>query len=211
MAILADITVPRDVDTEIDARAFSLTLNTRGLKYYVKGDGEEKVKQIQVGDAVLLQREPDNEFDANAIRVCFPSPKETIGHVGREQAKILASYLDNSWLEILSVKVVKKETTTLQLCAKLSTFLSRQKKHDLERNLGNDIDVNALLSKDLAAIDLEASQNSPFKLEDLKTTQSPPWRPAPEFASSTTRGTTMDGGLEIEMDWLVNADGTFSN
>jgi hypothetical protein len=212
-AILTAVTLPIDSNTSNASkikRDFSLNLNTRGLKYYVNDDGEEKAKQMQVGDTVLLVREPDNEFDANAIRVCFPLSKETIGHIGREQSKLLAFYnfLDHhSWLALVSVKVAKKETATLQLCVKLSTVLTRRETHDLEKTLGNAIDVNALLSKDLANMDLEASQSSPFKLEDLKRTQSPAWRPLPDFESAVTRG-TKNGGQEIEMGWL---DGTLSD
>jgi hypothetical protein len=47
------------------------------------------------GAAVLLEREPANMFDANAIKILLGQEKSPIGHVPREIAAVLAALVDS--------------------------------------------------------------------------------------------------------------------
>ncbi len=73
------------------------TINTAivGVRFYqgaaellsaIRPDGEE------IPSVITLVREPDNEFDANAIAVHLDGKK--VGHIPAPQAKLLAPLLD---------------------------------------------------------------------------------------------------------------------
>ncbi len=51
------------------------------------------MRAINTGDELLLVHEPDNQFDANAIRVLVET-KEMIGYLDRDYARILAPLID---------------------------------------------------------------------------------------------------------------------
>ena len=62
----------------------------RGLAY---GDRTANARRLSVADIVGLEREPENPFDANAIRVRLADGAE-VGYVARDAARGLAAHLD---------------------------------------------------------------------------------------------------------------------
>lgn len=60
-------------------------------------DAKEVVKSLSVGDNLALAREPNNPYDANAIRVLYPEYDMTwIGYIEKEVAEEVAPLLDSS-------------------------------------------------------------------------------------------------------------------
>lgn len=68
----------------------TVVVAVRGLAY---GDRTANARQLNLDDTVGLQREADNPFDANAIRVLLADGAE-VGYVAREAARGLAAHLD---------------------------------------------------------------------------------------------------------------------
>lgn len=62
----------------------------RGLAY---DDRIANARRLRVGDTVGLEREPENPFDANAIRVRLADGTD-VGYVARDAARGLAAHLD---------------------------------------------------------------------------------------------------------------------
>lgn len=54
------------------------------------------VKDLEDGAALLLEREPTNAHDDNAIKVCHPEG-EFLGYVAKEVAADLAPWMDKDW------------------------------------------------------------------------------------------------------------------
>jgi len=52
------------------------------------------VKSIVAGEQLLLNREPDNPYDPNAIQVLIPAKREMIGYLDRDYARIIAPAFD---------------------------------------------------------------------------------------------------------------------
>ena len=55
----------------------------------------------------VFEREPNNEYDRNAIKIMTHS-EGRVGHVPREQAAILAALMDNEKIELKSVGGLKR-------------------------------------------------------------------------------------------------------
>lgn len=53
------------------------------------------VTQLQSGEDLKLEREPENEYDTNAIRVIHPPSSEFLGFVAKEIAADIAPLMDN--------------------------------------------------------------------------------------------------------------------
>lgn len=68
----------------------TVVVAVRGLTY---GDRAGNARRLEVGDTVVLQREPDNPFDANAVRVLLADGAD-VGYVARDAARGLAARLD---------------------------------------------------------------------------------------------------------------------
>lgn len=74
-------------------------VRVRGDQYY---DG---VQHVQVGDPAVLVREPDNEYDANAVAITVRG--RMLGHYDRGKARRLAKILDaGNHLEAVVVSVM---------------------------------------------------------------------------------------------------------
>lgn len=59
---------------------------------------KETVKALEVGNILQLEREPDNPYDPNAIRVVVPDHDENdnfLGFIERGMAAILAPEMDD--------------------------------------------------------------------------------------------------------------------
>lgn len=97
---------------------FLFRLQAVGLKYH----DLEAAKALVEGDAVTLVREPDNEYDKNAIMCCAKAPagrlaaypEETVGvgHVSAGQAEALAPLIDSGELEAVRVTVDERGTSS---------------------------------------------------------------------------------------------------
>lgn len=60
------------------------------------------VLKLQEGDALILQREPLNAYDGNAVQVLAPDDNEVepncfLGYVAKEIASDLAPWMDQGW------------------------------------------------------------------------------------------------------------------
>lgn len=68
----------------------------------------EDLSSLPEGPTVLLVRNPDNEFDANAIEVHVPSlgRRGFVGHIPKELAARWAPKLDGGWTAVASVGAV---------------------------------------------------------------------------------------------------------
>jgi hypothetical protein len=57
-------------------------------------EAKEYVSALAVGDELVLEREPENEYDQNAIRVLSSADGIHLGYLARDQAVWIAPYLD---------------------------------------------------------------------------------------------------------------------
>jgi len=82
---------------------------------------------IQTGQAVLLEREPDNPQDPHAIRVLHPSPPATaaaagpvpLGHLPRTVAAVLAPWVDSGQATVSAAVFRLQGRASLQLALKV--------------------------------------------------------------------------------------------
>ena len=65
--------------------------SVRGIRMY--SNKEDVIDQI--GSTVILEREPDNTYDSNAIEVYLEEAGEKIGYISQEEAANLAPVLDD--------------------------------------------------------------------------------------------------------------------
>lgn len=66
---------------------------------------KEIIKSLEVGELLTLERDPDNAYDENAIKVIHPDSGEFIGFVEKDVALELAPLIDDG-IEIESVEIV---------------------------------------------------------------------------------------------------------
>lgn len=62
-------------------------------------EAKEVVDALTIGQELTLERDPENEYDASAIKVIDPDSEQFIGFIkssGGEAAEI-APFLDNGW------------------------------------------------------------------------------------------------------------------
>lgn len=68
-----------------------VVVSVRGLTYGARADN---ARHVDVGGPVRLEREPDNSYDPNAIRVRLGDGRD-LGYVARDAARGLAGRLDD--------------------------------------------------------------------------------------------------------------------
>lgn len=74
-------------------------------------DGNAAVREgLSIGDTVILEREPANEFDPNAIAIYWGAGRIKIGFVPRNQNGALAVLMDEVY--ITTAKVVEVNPAT---------------------------------------------------------------------------------------------------
>lgn len=73
-----------------EAKVYLQNSRLAGFRYY---EGRKLWPQIKSGDALLLVREADNPYDANAVRVEWQNHK--IGYVPRTDNAALARFMDH--------------------------------------------------------------------------------------------------------------------
>ena len=67
-------------------------------------NGQELLSQLKAGDQLLWEREPQNKFDKNAIKL-FNNAKMKIGYIPKDLAKDLSEVLDNGKVKAMEIKV----------------------------------------------------------------------------------------------------------
>ncbi len=81
---------PEDMDEKKEIRSFYIA----GIRHYIGCDGEDcnKAVNLNVGDELILQLEPTNEFDKYAIKILDKRGKH-IGYLPRYYSENLTNYL----------------------------------------------------------------------------------------------------------------------
>lgn len=229
------------------SRPISLILTLRGTQFHKDDVGDDSTfyKLLKKGcQDLILEREPENEYDAMAIRVGYymyaqegggdkdtssnkqkskadPHDKveadgddtekknahdndmndgdivesnnntdaepqqqlRTIGHIAKEQAKVLSPYLDAGCLRLDTVVVTGKDTGNKSwyqlhvsgIAKNIDSML-----HQLDAPLfSNVVDIDSFLSKGLARLDLEESKSAHYTIDQLPPPL--PWAPLPDY------------------------------
>lgn len=95
VADLLDLTQNYDDQAFLTSELYgTLTNKVVGLRYY---NG-----YASAGEEVIVEREPTNAYDSNAIRI-LNVHRQQIGHIPRTVAAKLARYMDNGWLQVEGV------------------------------------------------------------------------------------------------------------
>ena len=68
-------------------------------------NGQQLISQLKSGDELLLEREPENTYDKNAIRV-MNSSKQKLGFIPKDTAANLSKNIDNNDIVKVSVSEV---------------------------------------------------------------------------------------------------------
>ena len=99
--------------TKSRKKSWVINLSVVGLQYRWKAEGRQALYNLVQKGAITgltLQREPDNRFDSNAIKVNCP-PRlfagRQLGYLTREAAEQLAPKLDSGSLVVKSVELVE--------------------------------------------------------------------------------------------------------
>lgn len=94
------------------------------------------------GEVVMCRREPQNQYDRNAIRVCNVLGNQ-IGHIPRAIAAKLAPYLDNDEISIEAILTGEKEFFDVPIRIYIYGTSDRLRRLDLENRLKRDKLVKA--------------------------------------------------------------------
>jgi len=78
-----------------ERKVYLLRCFVRGFRFY---DGEKLLPRMRQGEALHLMREPQNEFDSNAIALHYDNSK--IGFVPRESNDVISKLMDDGTLQI---------------------------------------------------------------------------------------------------------------
>ncbi len=72
---------------------------------YKNADGSDRqklIKRCQVGEALFLLRDEENQHDSNAVAVCRKSG-EQLGHLSREVAVDVAAHIESGGIAIAEI------------------------------------------------------------------------------------------------------------
>lgn len=100
------------MSTEIFAAVVGITFRPASAK--------EAMDALGIGDRLLLEREPSNPYDSNAIRVIEPESGEFIGFIAKESNMEVAAHLDEDGpyrCEIVSFLATRKPHVSITLFA----------------------------------------------------------------------------------------------
>ena len=75
----------------------------RGTRYRDQR-GQIHALMLTPGDPCLLEREPHNPADGNAIKVLCPNCETHMGYVDKVSAAQVACHIDNGWVYLCTVK-----------------------------------------------------------------------------------------------------------
>jgi hypothetical protein len=65
--------------------------------FYRSPDIRQYVEMLEPGSPLMLEREPENPYDANAVKVLDPDSELHLGYINKELAELLAFDMDNGW------------------------------------------------------------------------------------------------------------------
>ncbi|KAL7492622.1 hypothetical protein ACHAWT_003291 [Skeletonema menzelii] len=105
--------------------SFTSNLTVRGLQFY-----KENVQSIDIESTIILQRQPDNEHDENAV-AAYNEEHQHVGHLAKEQAAILASLMDENIIKLENGLVKEQTETTLAIEVNVA-LLNEDKRNDFE-------------------------------------------------------------------------------
>lgn len=83
------IALPASAESGTNAKILLQSSPLAGFRYY---EGKRLWLEMKVGDALQLVREPENAYDANAVRVDWHGEK--LGYVPRADNAALARFMD---------------------------------------------------------------------------------------------------------------------
>ena len=73
------------------------------------------VMELEEGNELLLEREPNNPHDFNAIKVLDPTTGEHLGYVAREVSRDLAPELDSGMIGVCRCLVPGGKATLIEI------------------------------------------------------------------------------------------------
>lgn len=104
----------------ITSTNYTIHLKCRGIKYHKEN--------LQSLDSITLEREPENEFDTNAI--CVKNGEGNIvGHIAKEQAAALAPVLDSNIISLQNVSMKSKRDYELLISADVKLLDGTKREH----------------------------------------------------------------------------------
>ena len=65
--------------------------------FYRSPEIRQYVEMLDAGSPLALVREPENPYDANAIKVQDPDSELHLGYINKEMAELLAPDMDDGW------------------------------------------------------------------------------------------------------------------
>lgn len=83
------------------------TLTVKGTKYYEASDLHEK-GELKIEDSVLLEHQPDNQHDKNAVAVFLENSKAMLGYISRDSAPKYANIVRKNEVKSSFVTNIEK-------------------------------------------------------------------------------------------------------
>lgn len=71
--------------------------------FYRSPDIRQYVEMLEAGSPLMIEREPGNPKDTNAIKVLDPDSELHLGYINRELAELLAPDMDAGWFFTVTV------------------------------------------------------------------------------------------------------------
>ncbi|MEY3202244.1 MAG: hypothetical protein RIR70_1794 [Pseudomonadota bacterium] len=109
ISLLCALAVTAQADPPARIRVLVQSSPLAGYRHY---EAPALWSQLQVGDALTLQREPDNPHDANAIRVEWQGQK--LGYLPRAENQSLAAEMDKGTRLAARIAALKKGRSAWQ-------------------------------------------------------------------------------------------------
>lgn len=76
-------------------------------------EAKDLVKNLALGEALYLEREPDNQYDTNAVKVGYPATGTHLGYIERGMAESIAPWMDQGWAFHTTVVSILSDTKVL--------------------------------------------------------------------------------------------------
>lgn len=128
-----------DFDSLADNNKPYLTLYIAGQHHY---DAPDYWQQLESGDFLLLEREPLNPYDANAIAIyVFKNEHKflKLGYVPRHNNAFIAQLLDKGWHDVFDVELLKNDTQTFDGQLKINIYVCKNPdKFDIDEERQQD-------------------------------------------------------------------------
>lgn len=87
-------------------RKFFTETNIAGLKYY---DAPLVYEDLKVGTHLVLEHEPTNPVDHNAVQVIYQPDHEgqgyVLGYIPKEENQIIAAFIEMGWNQVFECRI----------------------------------------------------------------------------------------------------------